>query len=199
MTMQTERLVLDRAKARELWQQYKSHQHYSTPIDLEVQRAYKLIAQGRVVIKALESIKASGADEHGLPRLAIVRADAKDCFFRVSPDGSAVFSAVDGWGTSHWHRRHRVPMPVGSFPGAAARRPNQWGAAKANVPLVPIHLRPKRGLANYHILFEAEWEPVPPRDPMLLRRIGKGDMWLVVAAWDLTEIERAAMAARISS
>lgn len=37
-----------------------------------------------------------------------------------------------------------------------------------------------------------------PKDPYLLRRIGKGDMWLVVAAWDLTEVERAALATRLN-
>jgi hypothetical protein len=60
-----------------------------------------------------------------------------------------------------------------------------------------LPLRPKRGLANYHILFEAEWSFVAPKDPLLLRRAGKGDLWIVCAAWELTEIERAALTARI--
>ena len=67
------------------------------------------------------------------------------------------------------------------------------------MPVIPVHLRPRRGLQNYHVLWEAEWERIPPRDPMLLRRIGRGDMSLVVAAWDLTEVERAALATRFSS
>lgn len=50
---------------------------------------------------------------------------------------------------------------------------------------------------KYHILWEAEWSPIPPRDPMLLRRIGKADLWVVVAHWDLTEVERAALSTRI--
>jgi len=37
-----------------------------------------------------------------------------------------------------------------------------------------------------------------PRDPYLLRRLGKGDLWLVVAAWDLTEVERAALQSRVT-
>jgi hypothetical protein len=45
------------------------------------------------------------------------------------------------------------------------------------VPIVPVHLRPKHGLQNYHILWEAEWHPVPPTDPMLLRRYA-GDLWI---------------------
>jgi hypothetical protein len=33
---------------------------------------------------------------------------------------------------------------------------------------------------------------------MLLRRIGQADLWIVCAAWELTEIERAVLAARVS-
>ena len=35
-----------------------------------------------------------------------------------------------------------------------------------------------------------------PRDPFLLRHLGKGDLWVVVAMWNLTEVERAALQAR---
>ena len=65
------------------------------------------------------------------------------------------------------------------------------------VPLIPLPLRPKRGLENYHVLWEAEWTGKVPFDPMLLRRIGRADLWLVVAGWDLTEVERAALATRL--
>jgi hypothetical protein len=41
------------------------------------------------------------------------------------------------------------------------------------------------------------WRPAPPVDPMLLRRIGLADLWVVLAAWDLTPVEQAALAARI--
>ena len=34
---------------------------------------------------------------------------------------------------------------------------------------------------------------------VLLRRMGRGDLWLVMAAWDLTEVERAALQARVTS
>jgi hypothetical protein len=70
--------------------------------------------------------------------------------------------------------------------------------AEALVPSVPVHLRPKRGLASYHVLWEAEWTKVVPRDPYLLRRIGRADLWLVCAAWELTEVERAALATRLA-
>ena len=31
--MQTENIVVDRGKARELYRKYRAHRHYSTPID----------------------------------------------------------------------------------------------------------------------------------------------------------------------
>jgi hypothetical protein len=47
-------------------------------------------------------------------------------------------------------------------------------------------------------LIFTEWRKVVPKDPYLLRRIGDGDMWVVVAHWDLTEVERAALAHRLN-
>jgi hypothetical protein len=66
------------------------------------------------------------------------------------------------------------------------------------VPHIPPGLRPAHHLRNYHILWEAEWHPVAPpapRDPALLRRIA-GDVFAVVAVWELTELERAVLGAR---
>jgi hypothetical protein len=36
-----------------------------------------------------------------------------------------------------------------------------------------------------------------PVDPFLLRRIGSADLWLVVASWELTAVEVAALATRV--
>jgi hypothetical protein len=192
--MNTEQIVVDRVEARALFRKYREHQHYSQPIDQEIQRTYQLIAQGRVVIRALESVKNAGVNEEGLPKLAIVRADAKECYLRYGSDGSARFSTEKRVRTNS--TQHHFDFPAGSFPAA----PGRYGATKrAIAPLIPIHLRPKRGLQNYHILFEAIWYPAPPIDPLLLRRIGKGDLWVVCAAWELTGVEQAALSARINA
>ena len=186
--METQVVELDRKKARELYRAYKTHAHYSTPIDQEIQRAYQLIAQGKMVIKALESIGAAGVDERGWPKLAIIRADQKQCYF--DPDYAG------GGGTfqpNNWRNVARQQVHV-RIPGVV---PKLAQKALAVVPQCPLTHRPKRGLANYHILWEAEWTKIVPRDPYLLRRIGKADLWLVVHAWDLTEVERGALATRI--
>lgn len=193
--METQRIEIDRAKALELYRAYKKHQFYSEPIDHEIQRAYQLIAQGRMVIKALESIRTAGLNAQGWPKLAIANATHGNIRCDLEKDGSATItrnlrrSVKDKWNTFHFK--------AGTFTRTPLMK--EWREqAVAMVPLVPVHLRPKRGLANYHILWEADWTRQPPVDPMLLRRIG-GDMWLVVAAWDLTEVERAAMQARVSA
>ena len=195
--MEVAKLTLDKNEARELYREYKKHQHYSVPIDHEIQRAYQLIAQGRMVIRALESIKAAGLGPDSLPKLAIARATADRCilFPRQNESRITMSSKSDSWTPTRERSGTRFHFQASDFFGI---KKNEW-SYQAQMPIIPIHLRPKRGLANYHVLWEAEWTPVPPRDPLLLRRIGIGDMWLVVAAWDLTEVERAALATRMNS
>jgi len=199
--METQQVTLDRAQARGLYRKYREHVHYSEPIDRECMRAYQLLAQGRLIIKALESIKVAGLNAQGLPKLAIARATQSVCVFHGESNGSAVF---DNDGIRRNHTRNRISYPAGSFAFPLEKR--TWGdgnvfyrapSGKAMLPSIPLHLRPKRGLDSYHVLWEAEWTKIPPRDPFLLRRIGKADLWLVVAMWDMTEVERAALSTRI--
>lgn len=186
---------VDRDQARELWQKYQSHRVHQTPADAEIAAIYKRIAQGKTVIRALESIRAAGANERGLPKLAIARADTTMCYWERW-NNSGQFS------DSRWnpHRARRPALKSKTIPidWENCPKPTEPGTYEAQVPLIPIHLRPRRGLQNYHILFEAEWSKRYPVDPYLLRRFG-GDAWLVVAAWDLTDVERAVMSSRLRS
>jgi hypothetical protein len=198
--METTHVVMDRAEARDLYRQYRQHLHHSTPIDRECMRAYQLLAQGRLVIKALESVVKAGLDAQNLPKLAIATATATACECRVWSNGSVRFDSrqLRTWRRSHDNEHKLVAeRAFFQFPrGTFKPREQVWGAS-ALVPGVPVADRPKRGLANYHILWEAEWSKVVPRDPFLLRRIGKADLWLVVAMWELTEVERGALATRL--
>jgi hypothetical protein len=203
--METAHIEIDRDKARELYRQYKRHVHYSAPIDRECMRAYQLLAQGRLVIRALESVRAAGLKTEGAdagwPKLALCRADALSCKVRMYQDGSVTMHAGDTEPRSRWRGGGGVIQSrnVFSFPAGTFLRNNQRWHGEALLPTPPLHLRPRRGLANYHVLWEAEWSRIVPHDPMLLRRIGRADMWLVVAMWDLTEVERAALATRLAA
>lgn len=192
--MQTVNVALDRLEAKRLWRDYKSHQHYEAPVDEQIRRAYWLISKGRTVIKALDSIKAAGLDANNRPKLAISRANANKCLCEVSSDGHAEFRWFTSTSTRPWPHHAQKLVMRDAFPAGNRR----WVRAEAIIPTVPLHLRPKRALANYHILWEAEWSNVVARDPFLLRRIGKTDLWLVCAAWDLTEIEQAVLQSRVT-
>src|SRR5438046_3023240 len=42
---------------------------------------------------------------------------------------------------------------------------------------------------------DVTWQEMPPEDPALLKHIG-GDLYAVVAVWNLTELERAVLSGR---
>ncbi|TMK82957.1 MAG: hypothetical protein E6G57_16585 [Actinobacteria bacterium] len=189
---------IDRTQARELWRKYQEHRAYQSPADAEIAAIYKRIANGHTVIRALEAIRLAGFNGEGLPRLAVARADTQVCYWHHRENGQCQFT------DSRWmNRRSHISLKSRTitldWPGAMApvQQKGHWNY-EATVPLVPVHIRPKRGLANYHILWEAEWTRRYPSDPYLLRRFG-GDAWLVVAAWDLTDVERAVMSSQMRS
>jgi hypothetical protein len=184
--MKVEELRVDPTNARELWRKYQEHRAYQSPHDEEIAAIYKRIAQGRTVIRALESIRVAGLNAEGFPKLAICRADMTTCVWRPATN-RCTFG--ESWPRSKSRKTVKMDWPDLN---------SQKYMAEAVVPLIPVHLRPRRGIENYHILWEAEWTKRYPVDPFLLRRFG-GDAWLVVAAWDLTEVERAVMAGRLNS
>lgn len=191
--MKVEQLALSKEKAQELFDRYQQHREGYTDADREIAAIYKQIAAGRTVIRALESIRLAGCDEHGLPRLAICPAHMTECWYRTSGANSEQGEVC--FGKRHPNRRDRREVVRMQWPNVPQTK--RWDHS-ATVPLIPVHLRPKHALSNYHILWEAEWTKRYPVDPYLLRRFG-GDAWLVLAAWDLTDVERAVMSSRLSS
>ena len=111
----------------------------------------------------------------------------------MSREGAVVFSESE---RVHHNARHNVRrFPIGTL--QEDKRNSEYQHFKAIVPTVPPRFRPSASLSNYHILFEAEWDMIAPRDPALLKHIG-GDLYAVLAVWDLTEVERAVLQQRVS-
>ncbi len=193
--METAKITVSRLDADRLYREYRDHRHSATPIDDEIRKAYREISRGKVVIRAIESIRAAGLGDDALPRLAIVRADEPHVRLRPGRSGDAdMFAAsAHAWGRRVANSK-LVRFPVGTFPGIATARFEY----RAVSPHIPPHIRPRMALDRYHVLFEAEWSPIPPVDPYLLRRIGDGDLWVVCGAWNLTDVERSVMASRIT-
>lgn len=204
--MELRTIDMDRAEARKLYLEYRDAVRERHDAELaEIMRGYKAIAQGHQVIDIVATIKAGGSvpvlptrrrggDPIETPRLAVAQADADWCWVEVDDKGAVRFSTVEE--PAHNAKRCYVSFPAGTVPPRA----NGWRwrfdpHAKAMVPPVPPRFRPATSLAGYHVLWEAEWTPVPPVDPALLKHIG-GDLYAVLATWDLTELERTVLARR---
>ena len=183
--MNVEKLSMEKDQARELYRAYQASREHMTADDRMIAAIYKRIGAGRLVIRALASITAAGVGADGLPMLAIMRADQQKV--RVYPRNNAI-----AFGSVNYNRSKACNFEI-PMPGSVYTTRNRI----ADVPLIPVHLRPRKAIEQYHVLWEADWNQYPV-DPYLLRRFGE-DAWLVVAAWDLTPVERAVMSSKLNA
>jgi hypothetical protein len=188
--LDVQKLSMEKEQARDLYRAYQENRGQMTNDDRAIAAIYKRIAQGKLVIRALASITAAGLGADGLPKLAIMRADLPKVQCSSRSD-EVIFSGMNRQGRISSYAKTRqftVPMPGATW---------NTGDKVADVPLIPVHLRPNKAIEKYHVLWEADWNQYPV-DPYLLRQFGK-DAWLVVAAWDLTAVERAVMSSKLNA
>jgi hypothetical protein len=162
--------------------------------DLALMTAYKQLAKGRAVLDVGAAMRSAGLREDGYPRLAICAAHLSRCYCHMGYSGEVTFSG--SW-TQRWRERspkaERVELPVATFATPASKRGE---TVSTLVPIIPPALRPKFKLEGFHMLWEVEsWTLEPPRDPLLLRHLG-GQLYAVLAVWDLTPLERAVLGGR---
>ncbi|HEY1865921.1 MAG TPA: hypothetical protein VGG55_02530 [Candidatus Acidoferrales bacterium] len=178
--MDVRHFEIDRAAAASALAQYKEHRSTHDSRDWEIERIYRAISKGQVVINAKDAIGASGLTSDGFPRIAIGQAH-KDFVFCSVWEGRVEFT----------HNRWRRSPEWGKVAMPAAKLLSKSG--RAVTPRIPPQHRPAQSvLRSYFLLWEADWASVP-KDPYLLRRIGVTDMYVVLAEWDLTDVEIAVM------
>jgi hypothetical protein len=222
MSMQLETITEDPHVARRKFLEYRNAvRDRHDKEDQEIMRGYRALSQGQQLIRLTDTIRAGGTTtvdfrqrgfrdgKHGnhayrtaVPALAVARAEAEYCWtFGIDAKGSVEMRGRKEIADSN--RKDRVI--VAGFPHNiehAARESFRWSAPfiRAIVPKVPPPFRPATSLRSYHILFEAEWgiDPEPPVDPALLKHVG-GDLYAVVAVWDLSPLEQAVLAGRRES
>ena len=107
--METTHVTLDRAEAARLYRKYKTA--YSQPIDLEAQRAYQLLAKGKLIIEALKSVVKAGVTEAGLPKLALAGATAKACYLGRRASGACMMASSENWRT----KRRALHRQAGAY------------------------------------------------------------------------------------
>jgi hypothetical protein len=161
--------------------------------DEAIAQAYRAAKRGLSVVRLTEAVALGGFFDGGLPRIAIARADTQQCLVHWS--GDDLIYAED----ARWYANqgalvgaHSVRVPMRDVPTV-----RHWRRAQAPVPLIPPKCRPKRyRLHRCHVLWEVDaWTQVVARDPALLRHI-RGDLWAVLAVWELTDLERAILGQR---
>jgi len=165
--------------------------------DLALVQGYKAMMRGQKLINLNQVMKVAGVRPRDLlPRFAIARAYSKLIFVSMEHDGAAHFSIKGhaNW-SGNFSKKNCVTFRADTFPRFEYSQ-KRLTKAQTLVPIIPPNLRPKRGkIENYHVFWEVEeWTNYAPRDPMLLKFLG-GELWAVLAVWDLTELERAVLGA----
>lgn len=195
-------ITMDKAEARRRFLEYRNsvRQRHNAE-DEQIMRGYRALANGRQVIDICATLRKGGmttippkwasAQPIWVPRLALMRADQAWCWLNTNQDGGVEYHNTGS--PRHNERRNYFRFSRLFTPLEGTDR--SWWNAKAMVPPVPPGLRPHDKIGNYHILWEAEWKREPPKDPALLKHIG-GDLYVVLAVWELTELERTVLAGR---
>ncbi len=176
---------------------------YGTPEDRELLAAYHQLAMGRTVISLNKAMRSAGIDSQGRPVLAVANANANWVWFCWSAghlhdaDGEWTHPASSFVSDCSMNPGWRIRSATQATKTGTFRFPRDYFSVnlrqdlRARVPIVPPAFRPKACLDNYAVLWEANWTQAPD-DPYLLRRITQ-DLFVVLAQWDLTEIERSVL------
>lgn len=216
--MDVQMIAMDREEASERLVAYRLYLEgrHSQEIAEEYRAAvagYEALAAGTPLINLRDVIVAGGFDEQSRPRLAVGRPDRKQVRFtwRGNTEGASFDCRANPtiWGSTEttlvtqvdMGRRHGLTRVVSWQTYPIEQMVEGW----ALIPMVPPEALKAVGgasrLKDHLILWEVEeWadrpiQVMPDRDPFLLRRIA-GDLYAVMAQWDLTELERQVMTGR---
>jgi hypothetical protein len=219
--MEVEQLAISKKKAEEEYQTYKEELRLSkTQFNEDMRVIYAHMRHGGKVIDVWESMKLAGLNKDGDPKLAIVRANSPKVRFErrinsryatlngqtgyldlISEGGAFYLQKTNGRWSPNWELDVKIPKDF--CPDWTKKQDGQYirRAVETVTPIIPARLmNPLRShkLENYHILWEVdEWKLVPPKDPMLLKKVTP-NMFLILAHWDLSPLERAVIRGRIS-
>ena len=173
--------------------------------------AYKELAKGTPLLDPFAAIRNCGWRADSRPVLAIARADMQHVEWEVTRSARGYnYETKQSYGKyapmvwrfearrkseNRWNRREGFGKTF-TITDVMEEPPGIPKSGIAMVPMVPPDVLPARGcdLRQHFVLWEVEsWDVSPPIDPILLRPIG-GELYAVVAQWDLTEVERSIIA-----
>ena len=201
--MQIEQHSLSQEKAKELWKEYREaiKQNKSDKFLQDMKKVYNQLKCGRKVVDINTIVERGGITKNFEPKIAIALASSKNvhCTYRAS--GKVLYQNSLGYFRNMIDietAQETLPqLPIEHQEKDWNNRPDGKKRLTAPVPQIPASLRPKGKLKNYYVLCEVDkWKPEPPTDPFLLRRLTP-NMFVVLAAWNLTDLEKAVMKGRV--
>jgi hypothetical protein len=201
--MNTPTIEMPREVAREQLRHYRSQLHKRADAEYQaVATGLEHLARGTRLLNLADCFKNVPLDQHYRPKLAIARADRKTVRFRRESRSVGRFDTrpPSHRGGRPWPK-HGLTFDL-DLPLSPADV-NYWNLMDGSsvVPMIPASVREAIGridLAKHFVLWEVTWADTP-RDPYLLKWTGAGDLYAVLAEWDLTDLERAVMGGRASS
>ena len=213
--MDIDKIQMPKEKAKEEWKAYnqiikKKHNKYLE----DMKKCMYQLSQGRALIDINKEMEKAGLTKNYEPKLAIGRADWKETFFHKKDSGRGFFAGA----SRDWYVKSDgdVDLPPETFAqwlrgqkqvdlkdGRVGKvdNPSEWAIPKAQiktkVPIIPAQLMPEGKLSEYYILWEVEkWEELPKQDdPLLLKRITE-NLFVILSAWDVTELEQSIISGR---
>ena len=134
---------------------------------------------GKTVINMRDTIIKAGAFRKNFPKLALGKAD-KDEVHCKRAWRTIEFASVR-WGRELSDAYYEI---------SGLKDIGIGEVATTLIPFIPVHIRPQENLEEYNVLFEvSEWTNIATLvDPILCRRL-YGDLFVVEAIWDMTELE----------
>lgn len=214
--MDVQTLTMPRHEARERLRAYRKSLHRRADAEYDIAaKGLEAIAEGFAVIDVAAAIRETAIDHVGRPMLAIARSDRKHVVFEHdSWSPTANFWTESTFTPRQAVRDHYPTLVRDVHMGMTGRARAETVPGRGRddgvpngyslVPMVPPQALEEAGrpqLKKCFTLWEVEhWADTKiasksDLDPYLLKHIG-GDLYAVLAAWELTELERAVMNGR---
>ena len=206
MTLET--IQIPKEEAAEKWKEAIENQKLNKKAELnsylrDMRRAYYYLKKGHKILDLFETLKTTGLNADGDPKLAIVSIESKTCLFRKEDPGRGIYYRDTNGRIASWkveNQADSIKLPDNTF-GPWPRTPNrQWNEINRPRLSSPTPVIPPNKMQNgeqLYIMWEVEhWTPIAPKDPLLLRRITK-NLFVIYAHWNTTKLERAIIRGRL--
>ncbi len=188
-------IAMTREEARNEFEAYQSALRYKSNEEYKaLMQGYKALSKGHVLIDLQTAFDEAGTDDKDRPNLAIAQVNAKRVHVSLFA-GSCHFkwkiTSTNSWGDNYSNAKGNV-IKIGLPKNNQRRNMNDFNDLVTPVPLTPPKFLPNRVTNKHFVLWEVEeWEEIPS-DPALLKHIG-GDLYALLATWDLTPLEKAVL------